>query len=51
MPAYDLSVRVRVVDAQALRTLWMADIATRDVSGEEAVGRVLDRVVEELDAH
>lgn len=51
VPAYELSVRVRVIDAQELRTLWMADIATRDVSGDEAVGRVLGRVVEELDAH
>jgi hypothetical protein len=48
VPSAEVVLRARLVDADSLRVLWLAELRTRDATLELALNRVLERVVAEL---
>lgn len=48
VPAFELELRARLVDAKSLQVQWLADLSTRDADQEAALQRVLETLVAEV---
>ena len=49
--AFEMGIRARVVEAQTMRVMWLADLSTRDVDAPTASKRLLGVVIDELEGH